>query len=311
MGQKTGTDQKNNISRQNNDYQSEQQSPDKYKVHPLDLAVESDVSGKDAGQGTEDSVDEEKTEDHTADEISGQESQTTGKSGGISGQEDTVKQDKNTIAASGEADTGRQSVDMPDILPGYRSFYKEYPDLFGWLNIPDTDINVPVMQSDDAERGEKYYYLHRDYAGNPSEEGSLFVDTPSSCYPQDQNTVIYGHNMSNGRIFGTLDQFTCYDFFKEHQNIRYDTIYEEGYYRIVAVLKTRILYQDEEGFRYYRFFNYHTKEEFQECQQFVKKNQLFDSGEELQYGDQILMLSTCEYSRENGRLVIVAKRVER
>ena len=157
---------------------------------------------------------------------------------------------------------------MPDILPQYQSFYDKYPDLFGWLKITDTEIDVPVMQSDDEERGEKYYYLHRDYTGKQSAEGSLFVDSGSNCYPQDQNTVIYGHNMSNGHIFGTLERFVNYDFFK-----------------------------------------YDTNDDFKECLEFIKENQLFDTGDELQYGDQILMLSTCEYSQENGRLVIVAKKV--
>lgn len=79
---------------------------------------------------------------------------------------------------------------------------------------------------------------------------------------------------------------------------------------MAAVLLARVLYQEETGFRYYRLFNYDTKREFQECTDFIKDNQMYDTGVDLQYGDQLLMLSTCEYSRENGRLVIVAKKKE-
>lgn len=210
------------------------------------------------------------------------------------------------------ADTGmednQRAAELPEILPQYALFHQEYPDLFGWLKIPGTEIDHPVMQSDDEARGERYFYLHRDYTGKQTEAGSLFVEGTSSCFPQDGNTVIYGHNMSNGHNFGMLEQYKDADFFEKHPVLQYDTIYETGSYQIAAVLITRILYQDEEGFRYYRFYNYHSRQEFQECAEFIKENQLYETGVELQYGDQLVMLSTCEYSRPNGRLVVVAKR---
>lgn len=215
------------------------------------------------------------------------------------------------IPDANTADTGTEqehTVPVADILPQYRDFHQNYPDLFGWLKIPGMEIDQPVMQSDDAVRGERYFYLHRDHTGRQSEAGSLFVEGASSCFPQDHNTVIYGHNMSSGQGFGMLEQYKNPQFYRSHPLIKYDTIYETGTYQIVAVLITRILYQDEEGFRYYRFYNYHSKEEFSECADFVTENQLYDTGERLQYGDQLLMLSTCEYSKPNGRLVIVAKR---
>lgn len=215
--------------------------------------------------------------------------------------------DKNT-ANTGSAN-GKHTEALK-ILPQYESFHEQYPDLFGWLKIPGTRIDHPVMQSDDEKRGERYYYLHRDYTGKQMEAGSLFVETASSCFPQDKNTVIYGHNMSNGQGFGILENYKEPDFFKNHPLIQYDTIYETGTWQIAAVIITRILYQDEEGFRYYRFYNYDSEQEFEECMRFVKENQLYDTGSQLQYGDQILMLSTCEYSKPNGRLVVVAKKVE-
>lgn len=211
------------------------------------------------------------------------------------------------------ADTGAEKehkAAVIDILPQYQAFHQKYPDLFGWLRIPGIQIDQPVMQSDDEMRGERYFYLHRDYTGRQSEEGSLFVEGASSCFPQDNNTVIYGHNMSSGRGFGMLEQYKDPQFYRRHSLIEYDTIYETGSYQIVAVLITRILYQDEEGFRYYRFYNYHSKEEFSECADFVTENQLYDTGEQLRYGDQLLMLSTCEYSKPNGRLVIVARKTD-
>lgn len=199
--------------------------------------------------------------------------------------------------------------DKPDILPKYQSFHSQYPDLFGWLTIPYTGIDHPVMQAPEKVNGELYFYLHHDYQGNATEEGSLFVDSGSSCYPQDYNTVIYGHNMKNGRNFGMLESFEDQAFCESHRTIYYDTIYEKGTYQVAAVIKSRVLYQEEKGFRYYQLFNYNTHEQFQECVDFIKMNQIYDLGVPFHYGDKLLMLSTCDYSRENGRLVVVAKKI--
>lgn len=212
-------------------------------------------------------------------------------------------------ARGSAVDQKQKTAELPDILPQYASFHQNYPDLFGWLKIPGTEIDHPVMQSDDQARGERYFYLHRDYTGKRAEAGSLFVEEASSCFPQDSNTVIYGHNMSNGHNFGILEQYKDVNFYNEHAMLQYDTIYETGTYQIAAVLITRILYQDEEGFRYYRFYNYDSRQQFQDCVDLIRENQLYETGVDLEYGDQLVMLSTCEYSRPNGRLVIVAKKI--
>lgn len=206
-------------------------------------------------------------------------------------------------------DSENNANDKPDILPKYESFHSQYPDLFGWLTIPYTGIDHPVMQAPEKVNGELYFYLHHDYQGNATEEGSLFVDSGSSCYPQDYNTVIYGHNMKNGRNFGMLESFEDQAFCESHRTIYYDTIYEKGTYQVAAVIKSRVLYQEEKGFRYYQLFNYNTHEQFQECVDFIKANQIYDLGVPFHYGDKLLMLSTCDYSRENGRLVVVAKKI--
>ena len=193
----------------------------------------------------------------------------------------------------------------PKKLPQYKEASEKYPELYGWLKIPDTQIDFPVMKS----KREDDFYLHHDFKGNESAEGALFVDAKNSIYPQGSNTVVYGHNMKNGHMFGTLQMFTDADYFRQHRKIYFDTLYEAGEYETVAVLKTRLLNENEQGFRYYRFFQYNNEKEFQKCRKFVEQNRMFETGSVLQYGDNILMLSTCEYSQENGRLVVVAKKL--
>lgn len=198
-----------------------------------------------------------------------------------------------------------QIASKPEQLPQYREMSKEYPHLYGWLQIPQTQIDLPVMRAE----GDRDFYLKHDFSGEKSAEGALFVDEKNSIYPQDGNTVVYGHNMKNGHMFGMLKLYTNESFFQEHKEICFDTIYEAGIYEAVAVLKTRILNENEQGFRYYQFFQYQNEAEFQECLDFVEENRIFETGGNLQYGDHILMLSTCEYSQENGRLVIVARKL--
>lgn len=198
----------------------------------------------------------------------------------------------------------KQLETCPEKLLQYREMSEKYPQLYGWLKILDTQIDLPVMRSE----SDRDFYLHHDFSDAESVEGALFVDAESSLWPQDDNTVIYGHNMKNGHIFGTLKMYGDADFFQEHREIHFDTLYETGVYEAAAVLKTRILNEDETGFRYYRFFQYGNEKEFQELRDFVEENRLFETDSTLQYGDQILMLSTCEYSQENGRLVVVARK---
>ncbi len=209
-----------------------------------------------------------------------------------------------TAAGKQETADVSKKKKRPQILPQYREMAKEYPGLFGWLRIPDTRIDLPVMQP----LKEKDFYLDHDFTGAASAEGALFADPENNRWPQDGNTVIYGHNMKNGHVFGTLDLYEDPAYFKAHREIHFDTIYETGIYEAVAVVKTRIRNENEQGFRYYQFFQYDNQEQFLQCADFVNANQMFDTGSRLRYGDQILMLSTCEYSQENGRLVIVARK---
>lgn len=211
-------------------------------------------------------------------------------------------------STEGKEKEGKQeevSKDTKKVLGQYEKFAEEYADFFGWLKISGTSIDYPVMQSD-----YEGYYLDHDFTGMPSKEGAVFVDQQVSSNPKDNLIVTYGHNMKNGHIFGELRAYEDYDFAIEHQKIIFDTKYEEAVYEVVAVLKTRILYQDEEGYRYYQQFGYKNEKELNNLKEFITESRLFDMGKSIKYGDDILMLSTCEYSQENGRFVVVARKMD-
>ena len=101
---------------------------------------------------------------------------------------------------------------------------------------------------------------------------------------------------------------TLKEFFEKYPTFSFDTIYEKGEYEIVAVIKTHILKETEEGFRYYRFHEYNDESEFNELANFLNENKIYETETEIEYGDKIVILSTCEYSVEQGRLLIVGKK---
>lgn len=203
---------------------------------------------------------------------------------------------------TGETDAEMES-EVPVILDKYAKLHTENADMIGWLTIPGTEIDYPVMQNADNE-----YYLYHDFYGEDDRHGCLFVkdiadvNTPGDCF------IIYGHNMKDGTMFGDLDEYRSEDYYKEHTVLKFSSLYEEREYEIMAVFLSHVYKEGEEGFRYYEFYTADTKEAFQEFYENVTENALYDTGVSAAYGDTFLMLSTCTYHEEDGRLVVVAKR---
>ena len=281
------------------------------KVEALDAkrhleALQETMQGKDAGRMEPDD-DRGQTQGTTGMQSQAGETGTgSSAAGGIQGNGRSDGAEGSDWAGTADGAQGAPENAAPPVLAGYRELSAQYPELFGWLTVPDSGISYPVMQP----AAEKDYYLHHNYRGTPDDEGALFVDPASGRYPMDDNLVIYGHNMKNGHMFGELKNYGVKSYFLEHQEISFDTIYESGSYEVVTVVQTHIRDESEEGFRYYRFFNYETEEAFQECVDFIQENQIYDMENKLQYGDQLLMLSTCDYAQDNGRFVVIARKKE-
>lgn len=99
---------------------------------------------------------------------------------------------------------------------------------------------------------------------------------------------------------------------KEHPTIRYSTLYEEEEYEIAAVFLSKIYKKSEtDVFKFYQFYDAQTEAEFDEFVRSVKELELYETGVTPEYGDELITLTTCEYSQENGRMVVVARKVEK
>lgn len=209
-------------------------------------------------------------------------------------------EDKNSdkTDSSGEAQTI-----TPTLTPAekYSKLSAENDDFIGWLKIPDTVVNYPVMQTPNNEE----YYLHKDFYKKYSFAGTPFVQANCVAGKQSWNTILYGHNMNNGSMFTTIKQYRYKDFLSEHKYIYFDTLEEYGKYEVMAVIITKAT--KESDFPFWEYTDLTDEERFDKFMLLCEKKTVIKTGVTATYGDKFLTLATCHNSKQNGRLIVVAK----
>ena len=194
---------------------------------------------------------------------------------------------------------------IPEVLDKYKDLYNSNKRLIGWLKIDDTKIDYPVMQTTNNE-----YFLTHNFEQQSDRNGALFLDKDCDVLEPSTNLIIYGHHMKSGNMFGTLDKYSSEDFYKEHPVIQFDSIYEKGTYEVMYVFRSRIYSEEDVVFKYYQFIDALSQQEFDSNMQEMAAMSLYDTGVTASYGDHLLTLSTCDYYVNDGRFVVVAKRIE-
>ena len=182
-----------------------------------------------------------------------------------------------------------------------QKLFKMNNDFIGWLKIENTNISYPVMQTDNNR---KDYYLRRNFYKQYSQLGTPYIAEYCNITTSD-NVIIYGHHIKNNQMFGELEKYKKKEFYNNHKIINFNTIYEKADYEIIAVFKT-VAYT---GFEYYKFVNSNSKQEFDTFIKKCKELSFYEIEKTAKYGDKLITLSTCEYSNQNGRLVVVAKKI--
>lgn len=181
-----------------------------------------------------------------------------------------------------------------------KELYEINNDIVGWIQIDNTSMNYPVMQTKDKPN----YYLKRNFYKEYSSLGTPYM--AENCNIETSNNlIIYGHHIKGKRVFGELENYKSKEYYNSHKNIIFYTIKEKAEYEIIAVFKT-IAYT---GFRYYEFYNIKDEKEFNTFIKKCKELSFYSIKETAKYGDRLITLSTCEYSNKNGRLVVVARKV--
>ena len=189
-----------------------------------------------------------------------------------------------------------------EILPRLQEQYEKNPDLAGWLTVPGTRIDYPVMYSpDEPER-----YLHANFEVSYSFAGLPFLD--AACDPESGNRIIYAHNMLDGSMFRTLLKYQQKDFWQRNPVISFSTLYEEQEYEVVAAFYDKVYKKTDTNFKFYQFYDTSDQSRFDEAMAYYREHALYDTGVTAQCGDLFLTLVTCAYQTENGRFVVVARK---
>ncbi len=185
----------------------------------------------------------------------------------------------------------------------YSYLYAVNQDLVGWVKIANTNLDVQVVQSNDND-----YYLNRDFYGKTSRYGCPYLDFKNDPQYLDDNTVIYGHHMTDGLVFSNLDKYKTLEGYKESPIIEYSTLYETYHFKVFAAFVSNAHLDDDNG----QFFNFiatdfSTDEKFSGFIKEVEKRSIFKTGVNVQPDDKIITLVTCSYEFDSARLVIMGR----
>jgi len=206
--------------------------------------------------------------------------------------------------SSNEETASEENIPLVD--NPYAESFLANEDMGAWLKIEGTVIDYPVMWTPREET----YYLYRNFEGKEDQNGCLMLDTDSCLDPLTTNLIIHGHNMRSGAMFGNLMKYENEAYCKEHSSITLYTRDRERRYEVIAVFRSQVYKKTDQVFKFYKFFQADTQEEFDDFYENIKALSLYNTGVTASFGDHFITLSTCAYHTEHGRFVVVAKEVE-
>lgn len=189
----------------------------------------------------------------------------------------------------------------PVMQESFDELYAQNPDVVAWLEM-DPEIALPVVQRDNS------FYLDHAFDGSEGVAGTLFLDSRNAIWPQDDNLVVYGHNMKDGSMFGSFNYYRELSFLRKHPLVTFNTIYEDGQYVPFALFDTSMTREDPDYFRVLRF-NFGEDAPFDAFLREAREKSLYDIPVDVNAEDQILTLCTCSYSLDDGRFMILCRKL--
>ena len=207
--------------------------------------------------------------------------------------------------------------EAPPVAEDLADAYAQNEDLVGWLKAGES-IDLPVVQSDNT------YYLDHGFTGEEDKNGTLFLNMNNQLFPPDDVLLIHGHNMKDGSMFGTLSKFERYDYAAEYPVITFQTIHDEEpvYYVPVSVFNasmlpdhssyfdiTQIVFPDDGEDAEKDPSTFRQSSAFRTYLDELKAVSLWESPVDVNVDDKLLMLITCSYDLEDGRLMVVCRRL--
>ncbi len=197
------------------------------------------------------------------------------------------------------------NVDFPTgILCDYALYYSQNPQTVGYLQIENTRVSTPVVQADNNK-----YYLNHDFYGKTTSYGAIYASYKNDMKKFDRNTLVYGHNMTDGTRFAELLNYKNLEYYKKHPLIRFDSLYEKKYWKICAVIITNGSTKSDNGYFFDFTFNQCSDLCYEEYITELEKRSLYDTGVDILPTDKLLTLCTCTYEYDDARLLVIARMV--
>ena len=185
----------------------------------------------------------------------------------------------------------------------YRNLYERNNDLVGWIHMNES-IDYPIVWLDD----DNDFYMDHDYDRKYSEAGWIFLDKRNGDLMNDDQLLIYGHNMRSGAMFGDLDLYRKAEYLQKNPIINLESIFEtEARKYVIISLYDASMNKDHESYIKITKFNFETKEEKQSYIDEVCSRSIFKTPCSANSDDQLVTLVTCSYSQPNGRFLVVAR----
>lgn len=183
----------------------------------------------------------------------------------------------------------------------YGQLKKSNPDMVGWVRIPETRIDYPVMQTPD----EPDFYLDKGFGREASVYGMIYMDASCDLQESVHNYILYGHHMRNGAMFAQLEQYREEEFYKEHKTVCFDTLGELGEYEVAGAFSIGTADIENE---FLTNLSAQGEAQYQELIRYVKEHSYYDTGITPLWPQQLVTLVTCEYTHRDGRLFVVARK---
>lgn len=185
----------------------------------------------------------------------------------------------------------------------------------GWITVPGTSVDYPVVQTTDND-----YYLTHIFNGNYSTVGTPYIDyrcaAGDTLAEYGDNTIIYGHNIRAGTMFSDLTNYKSLGFYQANPYITYFTADgEEHKLKIIAtftmdglaVTNSQPENANGDDFAYHNFVNAGNEDLFYNYVNEIALRSFYLTDVDVEYGDKLMTLSTCDYDFDDQRLVVVAR----
>ena len=179
------------------------------------------------------------------------------------------------------------------------NLFEKNIDYRGWIKIDNTNINYPILQGQDNEE-----YLYKDINNEYIVSGSIFMNYLNNGF-DDQNTVLFGHNMKNGTMFANLKKYKEEDFFYNNNYIEIEL--SNGQYLKYKVFSVYITDINDN----YTKTSFEDKDEYKEFLERIKNKSIYKSDISVNENDKIITLSTCSYEFDDARLVVTGKLIDK